>query len=74
MKMETKSLNRAVNITKRHDCGIVLTKTFIDTEMKWSKQMEIIPSNIALIDCKNKKKTKKRLSKTIDVQKLKRIT
>ena len=64
MKMETKTLNRAVNITKRHDCGIVLTKTFIDTEMKWSRQMEII-------DCKKKKK---RLNKTIDVQKLKRIT
>ena len=35
--------------------------------------MEIIPSNIALIDCKKKKK-KKKLNKTIDVQKLKRIT
>ena len=54
----------------KHDCGIVLTKTFIDTEIKQSKQMEIIPSNIALIDCKKKKK----LNKTIDVQKLKRIT
>ena len=57
----------------KHDCGIVLTKTFIDTEIKQSKQMEIIPSNIALIDCKKKKK-KKKLNKTIDVQKLKRIT
>lgn len=55
----------------KHDCGIVLTKTFIDTEIKQSKQMEIIPSNIALIDCKKKKK---KLNKTIDVQKLKRIT
>lgn len=51
----------------KHDCGIVLTKTFIDTEIKQSKQMEIIPSNIALIE-------KKKLNKTIDVQKLKRIT
>ena len=56
----------------KHDCGIVLTKTFIDTEIKQSKQMEIIPSNIALIDCKKKKK--KKLNKTLDVQKLKRIT
>ena len=56
----------------KHDCEIVLTKTFIDTEIKQSKQMEIIPSNIALIDCKKKKK--KKLNKTIDVQKLKRIT
>ena len=57
----------------KHDCGIVLTKTFIDTEIKQSKQMEIIPSNIALIDCKKKKK-KKKFNKKIDVQKLKRIT
>ena len=42
----------------KHDCEIVLTKTFIDTEIKQSKQMEIIPSNIALIDCKKKKKKK----------------
>ena len=42
----------------KDDCGIVLTKTFIDTEIKQSKQMEIIPSNIALIDCKKKKKKK----------------
>ena len=45
----------------KHDCGIVLTKTFIDTEIKQSKQMEIIPSNIALIDCKKKKKKKKKI-------------
>ena len=56
----------------KHDCGIVLTKTFIDTEIKQSKQMEIIPSNIALIDCKKKKK--KKFNKTIYVQKMKRIT
>ena len=33
--------------------------------------MEIIPSNIALIDCKKKKK--KKLNKKIKIKKLKRI-